>query len=136
MARDSVTGGLFIKKVINNPSVLPTAIQLPLHKGALLLCTNVLYYIEQEFLSDGKDNNEQCTRVSLPCVKGGGPRSGGRIVSGHEVTFILSRMVKKKNERCTRVSPSTLTTPAVPCYNKNNKKIFIPRNVGYLFSVV
>ena len=80
----------------NNPSVLPSAIQLPLHKGALFLCTNFLFCIVQEVLSDDKDSNEQCTRVSLPCVKGGGPRSGGRIVTGHKVTFLSSRIEKKK----------------------------------------
>ena len=34
----------------DNPSVLPSAIQLPLHKGALLLCTNFLFCIVQENL--------------------------------------------------------------------------------------
>ena len=56
-------------------------------------------------LSDGKDNNEQCTRVSLPCVKGGGPRSGGRIVLGHKDTLYSLSDGKDKNEQCTSASP-------------------------------
>ena len=62
----------------------------------------------KSILSDGKDNNEQCTRVSLPCVKGGGPRSGGRIVIEHKLTFTPFKSFlsdgKAKNECGTRVS--------------------------------
>ena len=63
-----------------------------------------LILLFKSFLSDGKDNNEQCTRVCLPCVKGGGPRSGGRIVSGHKDTFYSLSDGKAKNECGTRVS--------------------------------
>ena len=62
----------------------------------------------KSILSDGKDNNEQSTRVSLPCVKGGGPRSGGRIVIEHKLTFTPFKSFlsdgKAKNECGTRVS--------------------------------
>ena len=65
----------------------------------------VSYFAVQEYLSDGKTKNECGTRVSLPCVKGGGPRSGGRIVSGHKDTFYSLSDGKEKSERCTSVSP-------------------------------
>ena len=69
----------------------------PFTQGSLTFVHQLSFILSSKsILSDGKDNNEQCTRASLPCVKGGGPRSGGRIVSGHKVTFILSRMAKKK----------------------------------------
>ena len=64
-----------------------------------------LILLFKSFLSDGKDNNEQCTRVCLPCVKGGGPRSGGRIVSGHKDTFYSLSDGETKNECGTRGSP-------------------------------
>ena len=55
-----------------------------------------------------KQKNECGTRVSLPCVKGGGPRSGGRIVIEHILTFTPFKSFlsdgKTKNKRCTNVS--------------------------------
>ena len=38
------------------------------------MCTNVLYYIVQEFLSDSKTKNECGTRVSLHLLEGEGDR--------------------------------------------------------------
>ena len=58
----------------------------------------------KSILSNGKEKNEQCTSASLPCVKGGGPRSGGRIVSGHKDTFYSLSDGKEKSERCTSAS--------------------------------
>ena len=59
----------------------------------------------KSILSNGKEKNEQCTSASLPCVKGGGPRSGGRIVSGHKDTFYSLSDGETKNECGTRGSP-------------------------------
>ena len=36
------------------------------------MCTNFLFCTFQEYLSDGKDNNEQCTRVCLHLLEGEG----------------------------------------------------------------
>ena len=81
----------------DNPSVAFGASSLYTREPCV--CARTFYFASfKNFLSDGKDNNEQCTRVSLPCVKGGGPRSGGRIVSGHNVTFCPLSKGKTKNE--------------------------------------
>ena len=50
--------------------------------GASRLCANILFCIIQEFLSDGKENNEQYTSASLHLLEGEGDRAprahGGR----------------------------------------------------------
>ena len=75
-----------------NPSVLTASSQLPLHKGAFLLRTNFLLSSCPRVALEPRKTVENCTKISLPCVKGGGPRSGGRIVS---VQMLL--VVRKQN---------------------------------------
>ena len=40
---------------------------------------------------ESQKNVEDCTKLSLPCVKGGGPRSGGRIVLDQMLLTVLNR---------------------------------------------
>ena len=79
-----VTGGSvlsFLKKRKNQRKAKVGGMLPP--RGGYFFFVHELFLIlsSKSILSNGKEKNEQCTSASLPCVKGGGPLSGGRIVS-------------------------------------------------------
>ena len=69
--------------------------QLPLHKGALRLCANVLYYIVQKNL--GCLQNLSVEQPLPPLCKGRGTAAAGEgLFWDIKILFILSRMTKKR----------------------------------------